>query len=85
MQQREGRDVPLPDPRKYAQNLLLKLTPHDDLKVYLQTFNQTAECEGWPRREWSTILVPLLLWRRGVAGDDSRICVEEYNEGGFGS
>lgn len=40
--------------------MLPKLSPDDDVEVYLYTFKQTASYEGWPEKEWAKIMAPLL-------------------------
>ncbi len=52
--------VPLPDSRRQAAQLLLKITAHDDVEAYLQMFENTATTEGWDPEDWAHTLAPLL-------------------------
>ncbi|XP_058623918.1 uncharacterized protein LOC131534852 [Onychostoma macrolepis] len=52
--------APPPDARVQAVRLPPKMTPHDDVEAYLQTFETTATLEGWPPVDWARALAPLL-------------------------
>ncbi|KAL0160840.1 hypothetical protein M9458_044565, partial [Cirrhinus mrigala] len=45
--------APLQDPQAQAARLLTKLTPHDDIKAFLQMFEITAVAEDWPQEDWA--------------------------------
>lgn len=50
----------LPCPNCNASKLLPKLSPADDMEVYLMAFEQVARWEAWPECTWSDTLFPLL-------------------------
>ncbi|XP_051502548.1 uncharacterized protein LOC127411191 isoform X2 [Myxocyprinus asiaticus] len=53
--------IPIPEPRARASQLITKLTEHDDVEAYLQTFEVIAEREGWDWSEWVRTLAPFLM------------------------
>lgn len=52
--------VPLPDPARNAQCLLMNMTTNDDIKAFLGTFERIMTQEGWALRDWSCTLALLL-------------------------
>lgn len=41
-------------------DILMKLTPDDDIESFLEIFECTALLEKWPEGEWATIVAPFL-------------------------
>ncbi len=52
--------VPLPESTAKAYQILVRLTEHDDIEAYLQTFEVIAAWEGWVKEEWARIIGPFL-------------------------
>ncbi|GAA6096883.1 uncharacterized protein LOC111193257, partial [Tachysurus ichikawai] len=50
----------LPNPVHKTRHLLAKMTTKDDVEAFLETFQHTADRDGWSKHDWVDLPAPLL-------------------------